>query len=169
MKIYLDDLKKLQGDFLNYSYRVNPKDINLENTGFYLKCPAIFNVEASYQGRELFLKGTIKTQLRTACSRCVSEFVFPLDIEFHDKFQNPGKSDDEDLDFDENFFQGESFNLRALLKEILIISLPLKPLCSSNCLGLCPVCGLNLNLEECKCEVSGVDPRLEDLKNFFEK
>ncbi len=169
MKIYLANLKKVQGNFLKFNYKVNPKDVKLENTGFYLEEPAIFNVEASYQSRDLFIKGNVKTRLRTECSRCVTEFVFPLDADFHDKFENLKKPEDEELDSDENYFHGESFDLGALLKEILILSLPLKPLCNSKCRGLCSVCGLNLNLEQCSCEVSEVDPRLEDLKKFFEK
>jgi len=43
----------------------------------------------------------------------------------------------------------------------------MKPLCREACLGLCPVCGINLNSERCSCETSWRDPRLANLDTLF--
>ncbi len=168
MKIYLADLKKEEGNYVSYNYLVDPKTLKLE-TGFCLEEPVTLHVSAAYNGRDLFIEGNFYTRLNALCSRCLTEFSFPLEGEFQEKFQHQSNSHEKEMDAVESFFEADAFNLKALLQETLILSLPLKPLCSSHCRGLCPVCGSNLNTETCSCEATGVDPRLEELKKFFEK
>ncbi|NMA14219.1 MAG: DUF177 domain-containing protein [Clostridia bacterium] len=43
----------------------------------------------------------------------------------------------------------------------------MKTLCREDCKGLCPICGSNLNIKQCRCERESIDPRLAALKNFF--
>jgi uncharacterized protein len=45
----------------------------------------------------------------------------------------------------------------------VLLALPLKVICQSDCRGLCPNCGANLNHEECRCETHATDPRLAPL------
>ena len=52
---------------------------------------------------------------------------------------------------------GEVVDLESLLREQIILMLPLKPLCDENCKGLCPHCGANLNREKCTCKTDAVD------------
>ena len=169
MKIYLAELKKEQGNYISYHYLADSKTVKLESTGFCLEEPVTLHVSAAYNGRDLFINGNFKTRLNTVCSRCLSEFSIPLEGDFQEKFKHQKKSEDQEMDSEESYFQGDAFDVKALLQEVLFLSLPLKPLCSSHCRGLCPVCGSNLNLEDCRCEATDVDPRLEDLKKFFEK
>ncbi len=60
------------------------------------------------------------------------------------------------------FTQGKVFycDLGAILWEQLMLNLPVKPLCSVECKGVCPHCGINLNMQECSCAGQGQDPRL---------
>jgi uncharacterized protein len=58
---------------------------------------------------------------------------------------------------------GVEINPAALAWEEFSLALPVKPLCRENCLGLCPVCGKNRNLESCSCDTDGADPRLSVL------
>ena len=53
--------------------------------------------------------------------------------------------------------------LADVLKEQVLLALPLKVICQSDCRGLCPSCGANLNHEECRCETHKSDPRLAPL------
>ncbi len=61
------------------------------------------------------------------------------------------------------FFDGEGLFLADVLKEQVLLALPLKVICRSDCRGLCPSCGANLNHEECRCETHATDPRLAPL------
>jgi uncharacterized protein len=52
------------------------------------------------------------------------------------------------------------------MQEQFYLSLPMKPLCSEDCKGLCPVCGTNLNRDTCNCRRDWDDPRFAALKNL---
>ena len=59
-----------------------------------------------------------------------------------------------------------------VLRDTILLSIPLKPLCREECKGLCPVCGKNLNEGECehvKKKEEEIDPRWEKLKALLEK
>ena len=58
-------------------------------------------------------------------------------------------------------------DLTGTLREWLVTDMPMKPLCRSDCLGLCQACGTNLNLGPCDCDVSGRDPRWEGLADLL--
>jgi uncharacterized protein len=63
--------------------------------------------------------------------------------------------EDEELtaaDLDLDFYTGEVIDLESIIREQIILTLPLKPLCSEDCRGLCTRCGVNLNQERCACK-----------------
>ena len=64
------------------------------------------------------------------------------------------KDDDTEI----GFFEGEGLFLADVLKEQVLLSLPMKVICQSDCRGLCPSCGANLNHEECRCETHSSRP-----------
>jgi uncharacterized protein len=66
-------------------------------------------------------------------------------------------------------FVGQTIDLTAPAWGALVLELPMKPVCSERCRGLCPVCGTDLNRETCTCRVEEVDPRLSPLKRLLEK
>ncbi|HCW51444.1 MAG TPA: hypothetical protein DGR79_05190 [Clostridiales bacterium] len=66
-------------------------------------------------------------------------------------------------------FVGQVIDLTAPAWGALVLELPMKPVCSERCRGLCPVCGTDLNRESCTCRVEEVDPRLSPLKKLLEK
>jgi uncharacterized protein len=54
-----------------------------------------------------------------------------------------------------------------LLRENVLLNLPLQPLCRADCRGLCPHCGVNLNESSCGCQVQEDDPRLAPLQHLL--
>ena len=54
-------------------------------------------------------------------------------------------------------------DLTPLVREEIIVSTPIAPLCKPDCAGLCPQCGQNLNLGTCNCELDDIDPRFAAL------
>ena len=56
-----------------------------------------------------------------------------------------------------------------LLREQFQLALPMKPLCSEACQGLCAVCGTNLNRSSCECKPRWEDPRLAALKGLLDR
>lgn len=168
MKIYLADLKDKQGSYVNYQFIVSPESVKIENENFSFKDSITLDIAVSYTGKALNLKGCFKTKIELPCSRCLKSFIYQLENDFQEKFQHVSSESEEEPQ-NEDFFRGEVFNLKGILREVILLALPLKPVCSSNCKGLCQICGQNLNISNCKCEVIDVDPRLEVLKQLLEK
>jgi uncharacterized protein len=69
-------------------------------------------------------------------------------------------------DADEERFDGRKIDLDPILREQLLLALPMNVVCKDSCEGLCAVCGQNLNEKKCGCERKVLDPRLAPLKNI---
>jgi uncharacterized protein len=113
--------------------------------------------------------GELDTKIDMVCARCLEPVVEDVHRDF-DLFYQPlpkaTKPEEEQLKDDETdigFFQGDGLFLADILKEQVLLALPMKVICQSDCRGLCPNCGANLNHEECRCERHPSDPRLAPL------
>jgi uncharacterized protein len=69
-------------------------------------------------------------------------------------------------DLEECYYSGDMIDLDEILREQIILALPMYPRCVEECRGLCPVCGVDLNKETCDCQRDEVDPRLAVLKTL---
>ena len=131
------------------------------------------SVNLSKHGHDILVRGSIEGRMELTCSRCLDSFTAPVAIEF-DLLLVPGpvgaaavkeELSPDDLDLD--YYTGEIIDLESILKEQIILMLPLKPLCEETCKGLCPFCGANLKRETCNCSTDAVDSpfaRLAKLK-----
>ena len=72
----------------------------------------------------------------------------------------------EAVDLDASFYRDEQIDLGELVREQFYLVLPMKPLCTDACRGLCSQCGTNLNISTCGCTFTWDDPRLAPLKRF---
>jgi uncharacterized protein len=118
------------------------------------------------------LTGRVKTTLELKCSRCLEPFTVPVDQEFDLRYQphtvnaGEGEREIEEDDLTTAFYENDEIDLGAMMHEQFVLSLPMKPLCSEGCKGLCPVCGANLNTTTCDCKPVWEDPRLAVLKKL---
>jgi uncharacterized protein len=133
-----------------------------------------------HQDQDRFrLVGTVKTELELACSRCLEPFKLPVDRAFDLRYLpagagEPESDEDEETEVEEDdvsitFYRDEQIDLNELLREQFYLTLPMKPLCSDNCKGICPQCGTNRNTAPCDCNPQWEDPRLAGLKTLLEK
>lgn len=104
--------------------------------------------------------GKLYANIKVQCSRCLEEFKLPLEITFDEQFSK--YEEEMGYKISENFI-----DISKLIEDNILLNIPLKPLCSESCKGLCQICGTNLNKSNCTCDTQIVDPRLEKLKNFF--
>ena len=71
---------------------------------------------------------------------------------------------EEDMEVD--FVKGEEIDLADMLREQIYLSLPVKLICHSDCRGICPKCGINLNTGQCRCRQELGHPGFAKLKNL---
>lgn len=108
----------------------------------------------------------LHAQLQTECVRCLNEFRQPLSIDFTELYAFSRKSvTDSELILPED----AHINLRPLIREYMLLEIPIKPLCSPDCKGLCLICGENLNEKACDHGPESIDPRLSILKSLLDE
>lgn len=129
-----------------------------------------------YKDKDQFrLAGSLQTLLEMPCGRCLESFRWPVDARFELRYQPMSQmaADVErevhEEDFSAAFYQNDQIDLEQLMREQVELSLPMKPLCTAECLGLCPSCGTNLNRGACDCKREWEDPRFAALKQFQKK
>jgi uncharacterized protein len=121
------------------------------------------------------LAGRVQTTLELKCSRCLEPFTAPVDQEFDLRYQpHTAKAADKDVEIEEDdlttaFYEHDEIDLGHLMHEQFVLSLPMKPLCSEVCKGLCAICGTNLNKGTCDCKAVWEDPRLAALRELRSK
>ena len=119
----------------------------------------------SRTGSEVLARGEILAHLSSACGRCLTAARLDVRSEFATTFVPAGVTgaDGEALDDpDIETYEGEVIDLRTLVREHVLLGIPMSPLCKPDCLGLCPRCGAELNSGPCGC-VTAVDSRREAL------
>ncbi|GAB4412352.1 MAG: DUF177 domain-containing protein [Thermodesulfovibrionales bacterium] len=124
-------------------------------------------------GSEVLVKGTITANIELQCSRCLRKFpkdaVVSVDVVYHPVEELKGE-DRYEVGKDElnmGFYSGDELDIQELMLEQILLSVPMKPLCSESCKGICPKCGTDLNIKTCSCEIREMDPRLAVLKRIF--
>jgi len=131
--------------------------------------PLEVNATAELLEGQIRVTGDLHTKIEMVCARCLEPVIEEVHRDF-DLFYQPllkGTPNDverlKDDDTEIGFFEGEGLFLADVLKEQVLLSLPMKVICQSDCRGLCPHCGANLNQEQCRCERHSSDPRLAPL------
>lgn len=119
------------------------------------------------QGKGCLFTGTIEGSILTPCSRCAEEFEqeFASEFTLFETLPGEGEEPDEECRIVEEGGQ-LSLDAAALLWEEFVLALPVKPLCSESCRGLCPKCGANWNQGPCSCDKEEGDPRLATLRGL---
>jgi uncharacterized protein len=117
--------------------------------------------------------------METECDRCLEPARFPIDTSF-DLYYRPaaplhaGHHASEEVAIDEGeaeiaFYQGAGLDLREVLREQVLLALPMQKICREDCHGICPVCGQNRNLVSCDCHQEAGDDRWAALKKLSTK
>lgn len=124
----------------------------------------------------VFVLGTLRTNLELNCSRCLDEFSYPLKFRIEEEFRpsidiSTGASlpSGEDEDAATRIDAHHILDLSEVIRQDILLEMPPHPICRSNCAGLCPVCGQNLNDYPHEHIDEKIDPRLEILKQLLVK
>ncbi len=126
-------------------------------------------------GGRVIVEGSFTVSLRLVCSRCLEEFEYTIMESFRDVYFPSSFCFDHGVhelskdDLDVLYYANDEIDLSMVYLEKTYLSIPMKPLCSEDCRGICPICGKNLNYGECDCNKRPVDPRWQQLLAIKEK
>ena len=128
--------------------------------------------------QDIRLRGKLAADLELQCARCLEPVQEDINRDFELLYRPLGADAgrDElsvtDAEAEIGYYQGEGLLLEDVLREQVLLALPLKVTCREDCKGLCPQCGKNLNQEQCSCSIVVEDPRwaaLKDVRSRLER
>lgn len=140
------------------------------------------DVVAALTGRVRFLRtgngilvtGHVQTEIRVPCRRCLTPVTVLIEMDLEEQFRpsvdiwtgailplEPGEEEATRTD------AHHILDLTEVVRQNLLINVPMAPLCSPQCRGLCPQCGANLNEGPCGCHYEESDPRLAILRGLL--
>jgi len=169
MRIELDKLEEQGGKFAQV-YEAG--ELPLDDAEVRLVEPAEVRGRVRRHGKEVELQGKLRTKLEAVCGRCLQPVELPISAEFNERFvravswaaEEQHELQPEDLNI--AVFDGEAIELDDLVREELLLALPVNVLCREDCKGLCPNCGTDRNLSDCQCGSNEVDARWQKLKEL---
>ncbi len=129
-----------------------------------------FRIEKT--GSQLLIKGSVSGYVRLDCSRCLTSNRYKIEEKISVELRplsDTGEGEEMELasdDLDVEYFRGDSLDLDHFIEEQVRLALPMKPLCSEECGGLCPSCGEATGSDVCTCNVEDIDPRWEALESL---
>lgn len=155
MKLMISQLKAGENPFT----WVSPEDPSmtglleeLKAEGFQVESPLAFSGSLHNHEPDYYLEGRVNWTVKHDCSRCAEPFSSPYSVDFKLALAHESKrNEEEENDLDIYYFSGPDLDLKPLLHEQFVLSLPLRALCSDGCKGICQTCGTNLNRESCGC------------------
>jgi len=122
----------------------------------------------------ILVTGHLQTEVNLPCRRCLTPVVVPVAVDLEEQFrpsidlitgQNvPLQAGDEAATRTDAHHM---LDLTEVVRQNLLLTVPMSPLCSAQCRGLCPGCGANLNEGPCSCQREEGDPRLAALRDLL--
>lgn len=167
-------LSDIPAEGLSLSYRHDRRLLEPLGDGLSLPDDVDVSLRITPEDDRYFIQGDVKGRVQVECGRCLAPIevavtaacaidVVPLPDEVSGEEKGAlGRGELEVM-----FYSGPTLDLDDVVREQLLLNIPMRTLCREGCLGLCPVCGKNRNEAPCGCsEPSVVDPRLEGLRKL---
>jgi uncharacterized protein len=171
MRKYFIDLKDLAREKISFEASFEPGVVDFGSEVVRQAGPLDWSASAERAGNEIRIVGSLNTAVELPCSRCLESARIaigkPFDLFFRQR--DEGMFDeDEEIELSERdtrtaFFTGTQLAITDVLREQILLALPMKALCTVDCKGLCPQCGTNLNSGSCNCPKEDFNPRMDTL------
>lgn len=166
------DLTRIENEPVAVDVTITPGEVDLSDEFVRLIDDVSVKGELAKHIAETVVRGEIATRIEIDCTRCLQPVAQDLKIPFDVNFVTPeydATARETELnkgDLETAIFEGDELDLTELVREQILLNLPEQVFCSTDCKGLCPKCGQNRNLVDCKCEENETDPRWAALKDL---
>jgi len=150
----LDERLANPGDTLPLAGHLDEDSYSLGNHDFTLPEGIDYDLMLTNAGEGILATGLLRTHVKGICDRCLEDAEFDItgEVDEYFLFEEPdeGLYEDEDDDLDYSLVADDhTIDLSEALFSALLMETPYVVLCQEDCKGLCPVCGANLNEEDC--------------------
>lgn len=122
------------------------------------------------ENKRLLIQGETDVMIAIPCDRCLEEVQTKVHLSFDKKLplaeaQEEGEDGLEEADY----MTGFHLDVDRLVYDEILVNWPMKVLCKDDCKGICKQCGVNLNLRDCDCSKTELDPRMAAIQDVFNK
>ena len=125
--------------------------------------PVHLDVTLTSREDGIVVKGRAWGQLRLSCSRCLVEYVEDFNVGQNETFYYSAEQADEQDGYE---IQDQTVDLEPMLRDAIVLNIPIRPVHAEDCRGLCPVCGTDLNIATCEHGGEAVDTRWAPLRKL---
>ncbi|MEV5753577.1 DUF177 domain-containing protein [Actinoallomurus sp. NPDC052308] len=126
-----------------------------------------FRLEAVMEG--VLISGTARAPLAGECARCLEPVTSSIEVDFQELYVYSDTRSGESAEEDERRLEGDLIDLEPVVRDAMVLALPLSPLCQDDCPGLCSECGVRLADAEPDHHHEAVDPRWAALQGMLDQ
>ena len=169
MLIPLTELFAREGKAKEYTPELECRQFQIPGYVCQVEDPKSVTLSIQNMGdRKLELKGEAEFSLFIPCDRCLEFVKYPFHLIFERELDLNLTAEDRIAALEEQpYLQGYNLDVDQLVRDELLLNLPMKVLCAEDCKGICNRCGANLNYETCGCDRSSPDPRMSVIQDIF--
>ena len=161
--ISIHELVRRPGELKEFHREIPaPANVGIEMIGVPEGSPVDVDLRLESVSEGVLATGVVSAKLVGECSRCLGEVREERDFDLQELYYYPGRDAEEDA----LFVVDEYIDLDPPMRDAIVLELPFTPLCREDCLGLCPICGFNLNDDPEHNHGEQIDPRWEGLELF---
>jgi uncharacterized protein len=169
VRIELDQLEGTEGRFV---HTYGPGELDLEDERVRLHGTPEISGRLVRDRNKVILTGNLSAIAQVDCDRCLRVVEVPVETDLNLRYVTvqdyeslPAAAlEDEDLAL--SVFDGEAIDIDEVMREQVLLAVPLRTVCREDCQGFCPVCGANRNLKDCGCQTAETDSRWAGLKDL---
>jgi uncharacterized protein len=166
------ELENLEGGKGSFAHTYQPDELNPLDERVSLAAPASVSGNVRRAGNEVFVDGHVETRAKLECDRCLKPVELPVIADFALEYMTGADYESSSVaalseeQMSVSVFDGETIDVGEIVKEQILLAVPARALCREDCKGICPECGIDLNIGQCNCSADEVDPRWAALKSL---
>ena len=168
MLIDLYGLLQEEDGHRTYHPEIEVSEFKTKNTSYSIK---EYDIKLSFHNegkKHIACKCEGSVVLVIPCDRCLEPVDHKINIDYFKELDMNKSSEEKIAELDEeNYLDGTVFDSEVLIYNEILVNLPMKVLCRSDCKGICNRCGANLNMGSCNCDVAELDPRMSKILDIF--
>lgn len=170
MEVFLRDIP---AEGIDLTFEADPSHLQLVEEGIGFEGLVHVQLSISKQQDTVYLTGHIEAELVLDCSLCLKKLPYPLSLGMQAEYLSTrflSAREEHELkpeELDVIFYSRDAIQFDDLVREQILLAIPMHPLCAPVCRGLCPRCGQDLNVGQCRCTRTEPDVNFSVLKNYF--
>ncbi len=169
MLLDLEEIMEKSGGEKEVTVSFEAEEILFNRTAYPIdrKQPFILRLK-NVEERQLLINGETEVGVILICDRCLKEVPKTFSVTIKKAFTLSEGKIVSDPDWDEGLIEeGHLLCIDRLVSEEILLDFPTKILCKEDCKGICTVCGQDLNVRDCGCDRTVMDPRMAKFSEIF--